>query len=105
MQRKWERDWAIEWGEVAVVVEEEETGEEEEEEELMNKHREDVDSDMAVDDDYAPTETSLTTDNDKDCQWQSPFWSVPSIHPALKLIFHYPSNLAPYHCGRSSHLT
>src|SRR5258708_23131058 len=28
----------------------------------MNTHREDADGDMAVDEDYTPTETSLTTD-------------------------------------------
>ncbi len=79
MQRKWERHWAIERGEVAVVVEEEEeTGEEEEEEEPMTADREDADGDMVVDEDYALTETSLTTDDDKDRQWQWPSRSVPS---------------------------
>jgi hypothetical protein len=70
VRRKWERDWAIERDEVAVVVEEEEgMGEEEE---MMNTHREDADVDMAVNEDYAPTETSRTTDDDEGRQWQWP---------------------------------
>jgi hypothetical protein len=80
-RRQWERDWAIERGEVAVVVEEEEeTGEEEEEEKVMNTNREDADVDMAVDEDYAPTDTSLTTDDDEDCQWQ---WQSRSVFITL----------------------
>jgi len=87
MRRKWERDWAIERGEVIVVVgEEEETGEGEEEDEMMELYREDVDGDMAVDEDYAPTETSLTTDDDEDRQSQWPSRSVPLLCLALNLI-------------------
>jgi hypothetical protein len=103
VRKKWERDWAIERGEMGVVVEDgEETGEEEEEDDVIVQHREDADCNMVVDEDYAPTET---TDDDKDRQWQWPSRYVPSLHPALKLIPHHPSDLAPYHCGRSSHLT
>jgi hypothetical protein len=97
--RKWERDWAIERGEVAVVVEEEEeTGEEEEEEKVMRTNREDADVDMAVDEDYTPTETLLTTDDDEDRQWQWPSWSVSSLCLALKLISCHPSSssLSPW---------
>jgi hypothetical protein len=61
-----------------VVEKEEETGEEEEEEEPMTADWEDVDSDMAVNEDYTPTETLLTTDDDKGRQWQWPSQSVPS---------------------------
>jgi hypothetical protein len=108
VQRKWERDWAIDRGEVVVVVGEDveprgEEEEEEEEDEITETDRED-EGDMAVDEDYTPTETSLTTGDDEDRQWQWPSRSVPSIHPALKLISHHPSNLAPCHCGHSSHL-
>ena len=86
-RRKWERDWATERGEVIVVVgEEEETGEGEEEDEMMGLYREDVDGDMAVDEDYAPTETSLTTDDDEDRQSQWPSRSVPLLCLALNLI-------------------
>ena len=87
-RRKWERDWAIERGEVAVVVgEDEETGEEEEEDEMMGLYREDADGDMAVDEDYAPTETSLTTDDDEDRQWQWPSRYVPFISSCSETDF------------------
>ena len=106
VRKKWEQDWAIERGEMVVVIEEEdETGEEEEEDEMVIQYREDADGDMGVDEDYAPTETSLTTDDDEDCQWQWPSRFVPPLHLALKLISRHPSNLAPYHCDRSSHPT
>ncbi len=80
MRRKWVRDWAIERGEVVVVVEEEEEMGEEEEENMMKPYREDADGDMAVDKDYAPMETSLTTDDDKDPRWQ---WSSRSASSHL----------------------
>ncbi len=88
MQRKWERDGVIERGEVAVVVEEEEeTGEEEEEDEAIDSYREDADGNMAVDEDYAPTETSLTTDDDEDRQWQWQSRSVPITPPYSETDF------------------
>jgi hypothetical protein len=107
VQRKWERDWAIERGEVAVVVGEdvETRGEEEEEEDKITEEDREDEGDMAVDEDYAPTEMSLATGDDEDRQWQWPSRSVPLYCIPLKLISHHPSNLAPYHCSHSSHLT
>ncbi len=59
-RRKWERAWAIERGEVAVVV--------------------DADGEMAVKRNFAPTETSLAATND-DEQWQQPpRWSRSESH-------------------------
>jgi len=80
VRRKWERDWAIEQGEVAVVVED---GEEEgmlvgpDEEE--NWEDANLNSKMKTgDNDYVPTETSsVTTDNDNHQQWQWSFRSTP----------------------------
>jgi len=79
VQRKWERDWAIERGDVVVVVRKdvETRGEEEEEEDEITEIDREDEGDMAVDEDYAPTETSLTTDDDEDRQWQWPSRSVP----------------------------
>jgi hypothetical protein len=80
VQRKWERDWAIDRGEVVVVVgkDVETRGEEEEEEDKTTRTDQEDEGDMVVDEDYAPTETSLslTTDDDEDCQWQWPSRSV-----------------------------
>ena len=53
----------------------------------MNTHREDADDDMAVDEDYAPMETSLTTDDDEDRQWQWQSRSVPITPPCSETDF------------------
>ncbi len=90
VQRKSERDWAIKWGEM------------EEEENEMNKNREDVDSEMAVDN-YAPTETSLTSDDDEDRQLQGPSRFASSRPPPPQPTSRQSPNLYPYRCGRSSH--
>ncbi|KAF8502070.1 hypothetical protein F5888DRAFT_1632041 [Russula emetica] len=81
VRRKWERDWVIEQGEVAVVVEDGE-----EEALLVGRNEDedwapDADSKMEIIKDYVPTETSsVTTDNDDHQQWQwssrsTPCWS------------------------------
>jgi hypothetical protein len=70
-----------------VVEEEEETGEGEEEDNMMKLHQEDVDIDMVVNEEYVPTETSLTTDDDEDCQWQWPSQSVPITSPCSETDF------------------
>ncbi len=52
-----------------VIEEDSETGEAEEE---VVTYREDADGDIAVDEDYAPMEMSLTTEDDKDRQCGHP---------------------------------
>jgi hypothetical protein len=89
-RRKWERDWAIERGEVGVVVEE---GAEEGNLVGSDSNSEDADADegeMAVDDNnYAPTdpETSLTTSNDDDhlqSYWSRSESNFPPTLPPLR---------------------
>jgi hypothetical protein len=75
--RKWERDWAIERGEVGVVVEEDGDGDGGEEGNLVGSDSQDAGGgEMAVDDkNYAPTErSSLGTNKNGDHLLQS-CWS------------------------------
>jgi hypothetical protein len=66
-RRKWARDWAIERGEVGVVVEDGDGEEGNLVGSESNSDSQDADEgEMAVDTNYAPTETSLTTNNDDD---------------------------------------